>query len=121
MILTVYFANKTSPFIQRALFKSPFIGQIMRDLRDHHGVRREVRIRELLFTCAIVLVTLIMVTPSVFTYATIAVMATLSLYLIFMIPVIDENEVEPSNANDVRSIILPIRFPANEVGWQTGI
>ena len=90
VMLTVFFAERTSPVFSRFLCSSPVIGPIMCDWKAHHAIRRSSQIKGLVFMGAIVILTVVLAQPSLPLYVFMGFMITLSVYMILRIPVIPE-------------------------------
>ena len=94
VMLTVFFAEKTSPTFSRLLCSSPIIGPIMCDWKAHRAIRRSAQIKGLVLMGAIVILTVALAQPSLPLYVFMAFMITLSVYMILRIPVIPEGTLD---------------------------
>lgn len=109
VILTVYFADQASPLLRRYLLFSPVLGPAMRDWRDHRAIRRSVRIRALVFTGVLLVVTLSFAPPAASAYVLIGIMSAIGVFLILRVPVIRERPAEVNSDADY-PMTLPLRF-----------
>ncbi len=113
VILTVYFAEKASPTLRGYFLNSPLLGPAMRDWHEHRAIRRSSQLQALAFTGTLVVVTLLVATPSAGLYVAMAIMSSLGVYLVLRIPVIDR--ISPRTAREDlvvehRPVTLPMRF-----------
>ncbi|MFO0919134.1 MAG: YbaN family protein [Planctomycetaceae bacterium] len=109
VILTVYFAEKTSPTLRRAVLNSPVLGQAMRDWHEYRAIRRSARRQALIFTGVLVVITLLLAPPSLPLYALVAIMLVISIQAILRIPVMDEEPAAPLEPSD-QPMTLPLRY-----------
>lgn len=107
VILTAYLAAKASPAFHQRLLKSRTFGPMIQDWEAHHAIRPSVRKQAVLLTLVIVVLTAIAAPPSVSLYLLIASMATFSLVVVSMLPVIDEPEATAESAsNSTRTLAV---------------
>lgn len=92
VILTAYFAAKSSPAFHRKLREGRVFGPMIRDWETYHAVRPEVRRNGVILTLVIVGITLLVSPPSPALYALVGFMAAFSLFVIWQIPVLKEQE-----------------------------
>ncbi len=104
VMLTVFFAERTSPVFSRCLCSSPVIGPIMCDWKAHHAIRRSSQIKGLVFMGALVLITVVLAQPSLPLYVFMSLMITLSVYMILRIPVI------PEGTRDLTDLPAPVQL-----------
>lgn len=109
VILTVYFAERASPTLSRAILNSPVLGPMLRDWHEHRAIRRTARWQALTFTGALILITLVLAPPSVGLYLSVGIVASLSVYLLLSIPEM-EDDPQTSGAPHDHPATLPWRF-----------
>lgn len=92
VILTAGFAAQADESLHRWLVNSRVIGPIMKDWEEKQAIRPEVRIQATVATFMIVAVTLLVTPSSVPVYTLIAVMLTFSLFVVWKLPVIQDDD-----------------------------
>ncbi|WP_298869367.1 YbaN family protein [uncultured Gimesia sp.] len=86
LLLTSYFLIRTSPRLNRALLRSPILGEVLKDWQQDGGVRLSVKIQAISIVIVIILATLIFTPLSMTFKVVLVVLASIGILVIVRLP-----------------------------------
>lgn len=90
LLLASFFLARSSPRLNAALLNSRFLGPVLRDWQDHHGIRTDVRIQALVTVVIVLSLTIWLASPSRTASWCIAGLGLIGILVILRLPGVDD-------------------------------
>jgi uncharacterized membrane protein YbaN (DUF454 family) len=97
VLATGYFLARSSPRLHQRFRNSKIFGQMVSDYQDHGGLRWSTKLKSILFTAGMIIITVVVVGATFPLLIVIGVMGTLGIYLVSRIRTLP-NEPHPAAA-----------------------
>ena len=94
LLLASYFLARSSPRLNAALLNSRFLGPVLRDWQEHHGIRTDVRIQALVTVVIVLSLTIWFVSPSRTVSLAISGLGLIGIGVILKLPGVEEHGIK---------------------------
>ena len=92
LLLASFFLARSSPRLNAALLRSRFLGPILRDWQEHHGIRLNVRLQAVVTVIVVLSLTIWFASPSTPISVAIAGLGLIGITVILRLPHINESQ-----------------------------
>jgi hypothetical protein len=89
LLLASFFLARSSPRLNAALLRSRFLGPILRDWQEHHGIRLNVRLQALVTVVVVLSLTIWFASPSTLASMAITGLGLIGITVILRLPGIE--------------------------------
>lgn len=96
LLLASFFLARSSPRLNAALLNSRFLGPVLRDWQEHHGIRTDVRMQALATVIIVLSLTIGFASPSTTISMTIAGLGLIGIVVILRLPRVEEPREQTS-------------------------
>ncbi len=86
LLLTSFLLARASPRVNAALLRSRLFGPILTDWQEHGGIRKDVKVKAVVFVVLAVTATIYFTPPSLATRLTVVLLATIGITVIVRLP-----------------------------------
>ena len=90
VLATGYFLARSSPRLHQRFRSSQIFGQMVSDFEDHGGLRWSTKLKSILFTAGLMVITVVIAGATVPLLIVVGVMGTLGIYLVGRIPTLKD-------------------------------